>query len=950
MKKWFKEKILSNNKNTLLLVLFSSLFILSIYQIILLCRGTYFNSNSDDVAQYSPILLQYIENIKHGRFGFFNFYNGTGASIFSDVYYVPIDIFSVLTFLLSFIVDGSVAFSCVELMKVVLGVTTFAFFLQKCKYNNKIVLILSFMYFATGGAWAFSTYPTYFSLFFYLPASLIVVKWFVEGKRWILPIYGFILVLYNFYNAYTLFIFMLLDYIVISIRDNYVNIKKLIKDAFVFGCHIILAVAMSMLILLPSVMYILKYTTRNGFEFSFFYDINVYLKMIYKVFVYESGVDNLQSGMMYTGTYANSQYSFYVGILGIYILLMLFLLKDRVSKVYKWTLVSIFIMMIFPMFSMIFSGVGVAYTRWFSYIHIILLYFIGYVISQEEFELLLDKRKKWIVLGLVVICVLFIVSFFAQYMIVKNYLYFTLLINILIFMVFFALFLVFLISKQSSLLVTSTIIEMILAIVINFSVPWNTSNIENNNRYRKVENIKNYVNINDLERVYISNRSSYNLNRRQSFLTNESIFHSFVPKYIKEFEKLYKDKARALTTFIESRYDPNFSRIIDYKYVVVSKSDSRMQEYKLDFLKKQYENSEFIIYENKNYNSFYVYENYYDENEAFNLNILDLEKSLFDGVILNGDNLNLNKIDFTNVNTANKIEIFQDLNLVKNGNYYISNFEDAKINFSGYVYIKGENYKNIKSIKIISDGKERKCLNKGEFYTCNFENSFKNIIFETNGEINQNYKFVITREDENKTIFTYIKLNDDLKDRYINYYINYYLGKEVTFLDANDNVLVCPYGYCNFENFNPVAMLIQAIPYFDDEGWILYYDINHFNDNKNDKLLANNKSLSYNKSTVNIKYHRVSESSNDQIIVLPVTYSDEWKVYDSNYEIVKANGGFVGVVVKNGIKDIDITLKFEPKGLKIGCVVSLIGIFIYCMYFGINTYIRRKKEIDNEII
>ena len=105
MKKWFKEKILNNNKNTLLLVFFCGLLILTIYQIILLCRGTYFNSNSDDVVQYSPILIQYIENIKHGKFGWFNFTNGTGSSVFADAYYVPIDIFSILTFLFSFIMD-----------------------------------------------------------------------------------------------------------------------------------------------------------------------------------------------------------------------------------------------------------------------------------------------------------------------------------------------------------------------------------------------------------------------------------------------------------------------------------------------------------------------------------------------------------------------------------------------------------------------------------------------------------------------------------------------------------------------------------------------------------------------------------------------------------------------------------------------------------------------------
>ncbi len=953
MKKWFKEKILNNNKNTLLLVLLSSLFILTIYQIILLCKGTYFNNNSDDTVQYSPILLQYIENIKHGKFGWFNFANGTGASVFADAYYVPIDIFSILTFLLSFIMDGSIAFSCVELLKVVLGVTAFAFFLQKCKYSNMIVLILSFMYFATGGAWAFSTYPTYFSLIFYLPVSLIVVKYYVDGKKWILPLYGFVLILYNFYNAYTLFIFMLFDYIVISIRDNYVNIKKLIKDSFVFGCHIVLSVFMGMFILLPSIMYILKYTTRNAFEFEFLYDINVYLKMIYKFFVYESGVDNLQLGIMYTGTYANSQYSFYVGILGMYILFMLFYLKDKASKIYKWVLVLIFVMAIFPIFSMIFSGVGMAYTRWISYIEIILLFFIGHVVSQEEFNILINKKNKYIVIGLTLTYFLLVAGLLIQYKFEGNYSYLSLFINVVISFVFITLFLVFLIGKQKSLVISASIIEMIAAITINLYVPWKTSNIKYNEYYKEINNIKDYVEIDDLNRVFVSNRSYDNLNRRQSILTNESTFHSFISKDIKELESLYGDGGTLLTTLISSRYDPNFSRILDYRYIVMTKVENGLVNYNLNFLEKKHENDEFVIYENKNYNSFYVYENYYDENDIYNtnnLNILDLEEKLFDAVILNNKNYNLNKIDFDYSNGANEIEIIQDLKLVKEDGYYISNFENENINFSGYVHISGENYNNIKSIKINGD-KTNKCVNRGDYYTCAFKDSFKSIIFETSGEINENYKFAIVRE-ENNIKYTYIKLNDDFTNKYLNYYVNFYGGKDVIFIDENDNTLVCPYGFCYFKDFKPVTMLINSLYYIEENEWSLYYKVNDFNEytNKNDKLLASNKNLSYNKSAVNVKYHRESENANDQVIVLPITYSDEWKVNDSNYEVVKANGGFVGIVVKNGIKDVDVTIEFKPSGIKSGFAISLISIFMYCMYIGINVYVKRKKEVSNEHI
>ena len=238
MKNWFKEKILGDNKKTLLFISLCVFVILFIYQISLFAYGTYFNSSSDDVLQYSPILGQYIEYFKSGDLSLYNYSNNLGASSFADTYYVPIDIFSFLALVFSLFCDNIVAFSIVELLKILFGVTTFAFLLQKCKYKNWIVITLSLVYFCVGGSWVLSVFPTYFSLFFYLPFSILIVKYYCEGKKWLLPLYGMALILYNFYNAYSLFIFMLFVYIVLLIRDNYENMKKLIKDVFVFGCHI----------------------------------------------------------------------------------------------------------------------------------------------------------------------------------------------------------------------------------------------------------------------------------------------------------------------------------------------------------------------------------------------------------------------------------------------------------------------------------------------------------------------------------------------------------------------------------------------------------------------------------------------------------------------------------------------------------------------------------------
>ena len=153
----------------------------------------------------------------------------------------------------------------------------------------------------------FVTYPTYFSLIFYLPLSLLVIDYFVKGKKWILPLYSLVLVLYNFYNSYTLFVFMVFVYIVIKIRDDYSSFVKLIKDTFFFGCHIVLGVLMGMIVFVPSLLYILNYSVRSGGEFKFLFDVQLYLRMLYKLFVYEAGVTTFV-----LGGYIEYHFSYYI--------------------------------------------------------------------------------------------------------------------------------------------------------------------------------------------------------------------------------------------------------------------------------------------------------------------------------------------------------------------------------------------------------------------------------------------------------------------------------------------------------------------------------------------------------------------------------------------------------------------------------------------------------------
>lgn len=954
MKKWFKEKILSNNKNTMLFITITCFFVLAIYQTILFCYGTYFNSNSDDFLQYSPILVQYINYFKEGKLSFYNFTNNLGASSLADIYYVPLDIFTLLVFLLSFVMDGIIAFSIINLCKVLFGVVVFSYFLQRKSYKNSIVILLSMMYFAFGGIWVLATYPTYFSLFFYLPLCLLVLDYFVKGKKWLLPLYCCELVFYNFYNAYTLFIFMLGVYVVIQIRDNYSTFKNLLKKIVSFGLHIVLGVLMSMAILLPSVLYILNYSNRTGEEIVFVFNLNVYFKMIYKLFVYESGVSVF--GMM--GDYVYHQFSYYVGIMGMAILMLLFFMKDRVSKIYKRSLMVIGFMMIIPLFSMIFSGVGIAYTRWFNFINIILIYMIGHVL--ENFNFKEDNRcifRKIII----IISILYLVGFALNIVFVfskndsyiLNYNMLQMLIIFILFGIIMALYFLFYFANKKDLLYSVFVIEMCIAIIINFSIAFNGKKLENIKNYNSINEVLDSLSIDDnsLERVYVIGdvSNTFNFSRYTDVLVNENTFHSFMTKYMYHYKDLYNG-GEYLYTYDLNRFNPNNSRLMDYKYVVVDKNNA---ENSLSFLDYYGEMNGYIIYENKNYNPFYVYENYYKESHVIELNenssYLDLERKLFEGVILENGEYNLNEIDFNyddsivtkydvknNAHIVKVSENIYELDLVK----YNSFGYEGKIIFNGI-----EKIDNIVSIK---KDDEKVCDNSLGVYKCEFNSDVSKIVITTEEDI-RNLNYLVSVEIDDSKYAILLINNENLSYEYLNFY---YDDWKSVILKNGENERLCLNGLCKVKNFefNHILLSIGDGEIYSEDNYTFeyYFDsLDKYNLNKEDKF-ASNKSLIYNKETINVSYKRESISDKDQVIVLPITYSDEWILNDNeNYKIVRANGGYLGVLVENGIDEVNVSLSFRPNGIKLGLIGSFGGFGVYGVYCFIVYYNKRKKD-NNE--
>jgi len=950
VKKWFKEKILSNNKNTMLFIGIACFFVLFVYQIVMLCCGTYLNSNSDDVVQYAPILNQYINYFKEGNLGWFNFTNNLGASVFADVYYVPLDIFTLITFLLSFIMNDFIAFSITNLIKVLLGVIVFAWFLQRKEFKNSTILILSLMYFSVGGSWVLFTYPTYFSLFFYLPLSLIVIDYYVKGKKWLLPLYGFALILYNFYNAYTLFIFMVLVYIVVQIRDSYAGFKKLVKDVVVFGLHILLSVILGMFILLPSVLYILNFSVRNGGSFEFIFDFTVYFKMLYRLFVYEAGTTTFALN----GDYVHMQFSYYVGVMGLFMLGLLFLMKDRTSKIYKWTIISFIIMMVIPVISMLFSGVLTPYTRWFSFINIILIYYIGYVIDKVDFKEIDKKNILKLIIGigaLYVITFIFniiVINGYKEVDYVKYYNYIQSIVVLILFGVLLLLYIIFYLVKKWDLLYGVFLLEMVVAIIINFSVSFKSDKLELLEVYNESNDILDKVSIDDeLIRIYMNNEIRYimNSNRITNKFTSESTFHSFMTKYIYNYQLLSRDKNIVLYTEDLNRFNPYNSRVMDYKYIVV---DKELYDYELDYLDVYYEDDKYLIYVNDRYESFYVYESYYDEMQVVSFsdshNLLYFERMLFDGVILDQKDLNLDKLEYGNdINSYNKNSVVKQADIVKvvDGVYELDVSDYSRFGYEGTIYFRSEDIKNIISISSISGDNILKCNLVSSIYKCDFSDSVDKVLIETEKDI-QDLEYVVEVEEEDE-FFTLLLLEDnELNSRYLNFYAD---NIDIVLKKGSES-RICMSGLCRVDDFDFDHVLYKKsnLIYSDKEVYLDYYydNLENYLNTSNDNL-AKDKVLTYEGSTINVRYNRVSNSSNDQVVVLPVVYSEEWVCENSDYELVRANGGYLGVVVKNGVEDVNLSITFKPSGVKSGLIISLVGFGIYGLYIGLILY-KKKKE------
>ena len=173
--------LFSNRKKTLKFIALFTFTILFFIQIgIILINNSFYTNFSDDILQYYTIMVDFIASIKDGSLSLFNLNNYFGASFFSDVYYIPLDIFTFITFILSYIMPTEIAYSITELFKIFIGVMALAYYFHLKGMKNRTIFWMSVFYLVSGGMVSFMAFPVFLSMIFYLPLSLIVIHYFLK--------------------------------------------------------------------------------------------------------------------------------------------------------------------------------------------------------------------------------------------------------------------------------------------------------------------------------------------------------------------------------------------------------------------------------------------------------------------------------------------------------------------------------------------------------------------------------------------------------------------------------------------------------------------------------------------------------------------------------------------------------------------------------------------------
>lgn len=635
---------------------------------------------------------------------------------------------------------------------------------------------------------------------------------------------------------------------------------------------------MAAVILIPSVIGFLgngRYGSGTDWKTLLVYPGKYYLMFLENFVGYGNVGSNTNTG--------------YLPIVGIVVLFTIFSRRMKHKK-YRLAFLGSVVALIFPIFGYVFNGLSYANNRW-----AFVLSFIVALLTAEMYPrlFLMTKRQKiGIGAGIVLYIILCAVISVSGGKMLKNP---GIMAACIMMVVFYAVFLIFQKMGYDSRTRSARIVTAVLLLIsvgIHGYYRFNTNQYAYANEFLKqgtalkelrTENITMLKNVKDssLYRVHAEGYRYKNYGLIND-LNTISGYYSITPKCVtdtvKSYETLgmqYADKYKGLDQRI------GLLSLSGVKYMTIPKEKKigKEQTTASDVpygMKKVKQNGNLTLYKNPYALPFgYGYDSYMTEEQYDQLNGVEREQAMLNGVVLN---------------EKPQQSILNHIENAKDGNILSTTISENDISSP-----KGKKYCKI-TVPVEKDK---------ETYLY-----FKNL--EYKGKIKINDKFLL--EGKKGTSSILVSDNDVQQKIHIQNPTNpYYFGRKDYMVKLNHHT----------SKSKETVRLDFQVPgnyEYDDITLITVKKQNTFHKLENLKKHTL-KNIEYRENTFKGNF----QTDKDRMLCVTIPYSDGWsaKVDGQNAKIYKANGMYMGIFMTAGEHKVE--LNYMTPGLKMGAVVSLAG-------------------------
>ena len=846
------------------------------------------------LAYYGEALREFFRNLLagHPKLVMWDMSLGYGADILSTLNYYAIG--DPLNLLYGFVSpkNTETMYDFMILLRMYLAGITFIMYARKMKKRSYGTVIGALVYVFSGFCFRLGLrHPFFINPMIYFPLLCLGIEKIYQRERPYVFIFAVcVSAMSNYYFLYMLTIFAV---IYAWIRFYKYTEENKIKNFFLtilkFGMYYILGIAMAAVILLPSVIGFLgngRYGNGVDWKSLIVYPGKYYLLFIENFIGYGNMGSNTNVG--------------YLPIVGIVVLFTLFSQRMKHKK-YRAAFIASIIALIFPIFGYAFNGFSYANNRW-----AFALSFIVALLTAEMYPRLfvMSKRQQiGIGAGIIIYTVFCIIVNTSGEEILKNK---GIMAACGLIAVFYILLLIF---QRLGYDAQKRTVRVSMAILLLISVGvhgyyrfdpkgygYTQEFMDQGQAYQtlKQDNIRMLSKVNDPS-VYRVHAEGYRyknyglINHLNTISGYYSITAKCVTDTIKGYDTLgmqYADKYKG----VDQRL--GLLSLAGVKYITVAhnsqvaKDVSSMGDvpYGVEKLNKK---GNITLYKNKYALPFaYAYDSYMTEQQYEQLNGIGKEQAMLAQIILN---------------------------------QYPADKE-----------IQHNEQRNDPDIQMISLPETRISSPKGKKYadiTVPVEKDketylyFKNLVYH--GKKNGDDNFILTGRKGTKGIL--VTQNEVQQKIHIQSTFNpYYFGRK-------DYIVKINHQASKAKEKVRLNFLSPGEYEFDDISLITVPKKDVLAKLKERKK-SSMKQIQYEGNHFRGVYH----AKKDQILCVTIPYSKGWKatVNGKCAKIYKANGMFMGIVMKKGRQNVK--LDYETPGLKIGACISLmawIGLGIYGLHF-----------------